>query len=547
MALSRKPAPTLMIQGTSSSVGKSLLVTALCRLYARQGMRVAPFKSQNMALNAHVTPDGLEIGRAQAVQAQAAGTPARVEMNPILLKPQGNSHSQVVVMGRSQGVMSAAEYQKAKEKLKPQVADCLNTLRAEYDLVIIEGAGSPAEVNLKPHDIVNMHVAFLAESPVVLVGDIDRGGVFAALLGTLDLLPPRERRLVAGLVINKFRGDFSLLEPGVDFIRERGGVPVLGVLPHIPALRVAQEDSLGLEERLNRPKPGPDTVDVAVVCYPRISNYDDLDPLEHEPGVAVRYITRPDQFMAPDLVVLPGSKATFADLDWLKEQGFGEVLTRYARSGGAILAICGGCQMAGRLLEDPHGVESSRNQAQGLGLLPLTTRFSTHKRTTRVEAVPAGNHLLSGIPAGSRLADRPDGSDGPPAVEGYEIHMGRVKLDGGGQPAFRVIRRNGGSPHTVPVEGDIQDSQQAMAGEQEDSDGAAAGNVVGTMLHGLLENDSLRAGLLAGVRQSRGLASPPDSGKIPGRMAEYDRLADVVERCLDMARLKDIIGLEPLP
>ncbi|HEV3193761.1 MAG TPA: cobyric acid synthase, partial [Polyangiaceae bacterium] len=275
---------TVMVQGTASSVGKSLLVTGLCRLLHRSGLRVAPFKSQNMALNAHVTLDGGEIGRAQAVQAEAAGVIATVDMNPILLKPEGDARSQVVVLGRSVGSMSAREYHEHKPDLRRIIAECLQRLRANHDVVVIEGAGSPAEINLRERDIVNMHVARIADAPVLLVGDIDRGGVFAAIVGTMELLEPDERARVAGFVINKFRGDITLLRPGLEFLEKRTGVPVVGVVPYVPRLRIADEDSVSLDARRRRGPVGPDDLEVAVVCLPRISNYDDVQALEHDPG-----------------------------------------------------------------------------------------------------------------------------------------------------------------------------------------------------------------------------------------------------------------------
>ncbi|HMJ14631.1 MAG TPA: cobyric acid synthase, partial [Polyangiaceae bacterium] len=338
-----------MIQGTASSVGKSLLVTALCRFFRREGVRVAPFKSQNMALNSAVTPDGFEIGRAQAVQAEAAGLEPAVEMNPILLKPEGESRAQVVVMGKPIGSMPALDYHAHKPRLKAIIADCLDKLRRQYELVIIEGAGSPAEINLKDRDIVNMHVARVADAPVLLVGDIDRGGVFAAFIGTLELLEPDERERVAAFIVNKFRGDVALLQPGLDFLTQRTGKPVLGVVPYVAKLRIADEDSVSLEDRVGRKRPGREQLDIAVVRLPRISNYDDVEALEHESGVVVRFVERPEEARGADLVILPGSKHTCSDLAWLRSTGIGHVIEERAQSSQPVLGICGGCQMLGEV------------------------------------------------------------------------------------------------------------------------------------------------------------------------------------------------------
>ncbi|MGH7913941.1 MAG: cobyric acid synthase, partial [Candidatus Binataceae bacterium] len=306
-----------MVQGTASSVGKSLIVAALCRIFHREGLSVAPFKAQNMALNSFVTSDGGEIGRAQAVQAEAAGLQPRVEMNPILLKPEGGMHSQVVVLGKPRGQMTWAEYQQLKPEFVRIIADSLRTLRANHDLIIIEGAGSPAEVNLSAQDIVNMHVAAEAEAPVLLVGDIDRGGVFAHLTGTMELLALADRARVAGFLINKFRGDSALLAPGLEFLRARFKIPMLGVIPYVERLRIADEDSVALEDRRNRRAANPGQIDIAVIKLPRISNYDDFLSLEHEDGVTVRFIEEADELPGADLAIIPGSKSTIADLEWL--------------------------------------------------------------------------------------------------------------------------------------------------------------------------------------------------------------------------------------
>jgi adenosylcobyric acid synthase len=483
-------APTLMVQGTASSVGKSLLATALCRYFRREGLRVAPFKAQNMALNSAVTPDGLEIGRAQAVQAEAAGIAASVDMNPILLKPEGDSRSQVVVMGKSIGSMNAIDYHEHKPALRVVVAEALERLRSRCDLVIIEGAGSPAEINLKHRDLVNMYVAKLVQSPVLLVGDIDRGGVFAAFVGTMELLDPDERALVAAFVVNKFRGDVALLEPGLRFLTERAQRPVLGVVPHVPNLRIADEDSVSLDARMQRGRASRDEIEIAVIRLPRISNYDDFEPFEHEPGVVLRFVDSPREFAGADLVIVPGSKSTVSDLDWLRDSGIASALIGRAARREPILGVCGGCQMLGERIEDPRGVESSRRVVAGLGLLPLRTEFEPNKLTAIVEAQSIGRSLLCA--SGQR-------------VRGYEIHMGRVERTRGAVALFEIQSR----------------SEQAV----QVGDGAVSddGCVIGTMIHGLFENDGLRLDLLRGLSERRGLCAD-ERGELPGKEFEYDRL-----------------------
>jgi adenosylcobyric acid synthase len=511
--------PALMVQGTASSVGKSLLVTALCRYFQQQGLRVAPFKSQNMALNSAVTPTGGEIGRAQAVQAEAAGVEPTVEMNPVLLKPEGESRSQVVVLGRPLGSMSAAEYHAYKPELRRVIAECLEALRARYDLLVIEGAGSPAEVNLRDRDIVNMHVARAVDARVLLVGDIDRGGVFAAFVGTLELLEPEDRARVAGFVINKFRGDVGLLAPGLDFLRARTGLPTLGVLPYLPRLHVADEDSLALDDRRRRARPGGDVLDVAVVRLPRISNHDDFQPLEHEPGVSLRFIDGPDDLSSADLAVLPGSKCTVSDLAWLRATGLADVLVARARRGAPVLGVCGGCQMLGVVIEDPHEVESPHAQVEGLGLLPLRTRFAREKTTAQVVA-RIGRAAFLGDPARDREV-----------VRGYEIHMGAVEPVGSAAPAFYILARNG--RETSAVDGAVSDD----------------GTVVGTMVHGLFTNDTVRDALVTTLRARRGLPPLADRAAAPPHEAEYDRLADTVRAYLDVNALARLARLtqEPSP
>jgi adenosylcobyric acid synthase len=483
-----------MVQGTASGVGKSLLTAALCRIFRRAGYRVAPFKSQNMSLNAAVTADGGEIGRAQAAQADAAGVEATVDMNPVLLKPEADDRSQVVVRGRAVGSVRWAEYGRMVPTLWPLIVDSLERLRQAHDLVLIEGAGSPAEINIG-WDLVNMRVAALAEAPVVLVGDIDRGGVFAALVGTLALLAPEDRARVAGLIVNRFRGDRAVLEPGLVLLAERTGVPVLGVVPHLGTGLVPEEDSLALET------PAADADDtrvvVAVVRLPRIANFDDVDPLMDEPGVAVRFVSRASEIDAADIVIVPGSKSTIADLVWLRARGLAGALERAARDGRIVLGLCGGFQMLGERLADPHGVETG-GEAPGLGLLPVSTMFGLPKTSVRVRARVVGHGPLAAAA----------GAD----VQGYEIHAG-VSLTRGGRAALTIVERGG-----------------ALA---DASDGAVAGTVVGTYVHGLLTCAPLRRALLGEAARRRDVAADPRWGSIGGA-DRYDRLAALVGAALDL-------------
>ena len=487
-------APCLMVQGTASGVGKSLLTAALCRIFHRAGCRVAPFKSQNMSLNAAVTLDGGEIGRAQAAQAEAAGIEPTVDMNPILLKPEADDRSQVIVRGRVMASARWAEYGQMVPRLWPLVAESLARLRREHELVVIEGAGSPAEINIA-WDVVNMRVAALAEAPVLLVGDIDRGGVFAALVGTLALLAPEDRARVAGLIINRFRGERAVLEPGLAFLAARTGVPVVGVVPHLAGRLVPEEDSLGLES------PPPEVegarVVVTVVRLPRMANFDDAEPLTGEPGVAVRFVTRASEIDVADIVILPGTKSTIADLAWLRERGLAPAIERAAHDGRIVLGLCGGFQMLGEHLADPQGVETG-GAAEGLRLLPVFTTFTSPKTSVRVRARVIGHGLLAAA--------------GDAEVRGYEIHAG-VTLTGGARAVLTVIER-GGAPADA-------------------ADGATAGNVVGTYVHGLLTCAPLRRALLTAAARRRGVAADPRWGATDGT-DRYDRLADLVGSALDL-------------
>jgi adenosylcobyric acid synthase len=471
--------PVLMIQGTASHVGKSTLVTALCRIAANAGYRVAPFKAQNMSLNAAVTPDGGEIGRAQYTQAEAAGVVPTVRMNPILLKPTDDQRSQVIVLGRAISNERAADYYTRRDTLWPIVAESLDLLRAEHDLVIIEGAGSPAEINLAAREIVNMRVAVYADAPVILVGDIERGGVFASLYGTVALLGEAERAMVKAFVINKFRGDPALIEPGPAMLAERTGIPTLGVIPYME-IGLPEEDTLGVPAD----GAGGGVIDIAVVRFPHMANFDDFDPLRRERGVGVRFVDRAEQLGRPDLIVLPGTKTTIADLEWLRARGFPPALAR----GTPVLGICGGYQMLGQEIRDPHHVESRHDCVRGLGLLPVVTTFVPTKTTTRV-------HFR--INATDGLFARADGE----RVVGYEIHNGIT-------------------------------SERMMDGR-----------IAGTYVHGLFDEPGVRRAILARLAAWKDvdLALGPLP---PTRDAMFDALAEHVSRHCDVAAILRLAGLD---
>ena len=500
-----------MVQGTASHVGKSVLVSALCRIFRQDGFRVAPFKAQNMSNNSYVTLDGGEIGRAQAVQAQAAGVEPQVEMNPVLLKPEADHLSQVVLMGRPLLSARSRDYFALKAQLWESVHTSLDTLREQYDIVVIEGAGSPAEINLKATEIVNMRVALYAGAPVLLCGDIDRGGVFAAMVGTLELLDPEERRTVKGLLINKFRGDASLLTDGLSWLEERTGVPVLGVVHHYRDIHVPEEDSVALD--LQAPVKRDAVLDIAVIQVPHISNFDDFDPLARENGVSLRYVESADQMGNPDLIILPGSKTTIPDLAWIDRQGLVDSIRERHRNGCAIVGICGGYQMLGTMLHDPDRVESSMTELPGLGLLPLTTVFAGTKETHRVRGRVSQDF---GLLAGAK---------GLP-VQGYEIHMGRTSGAGTSSPFFIEDRAD------APVTGD------------NNLDGAmdSSGRVMGTYIHGLFHNAGLRGAVLQALARRKGVKLP-DSLTPVELDGEYDKLADWVRGSLNMDMVYDIADL----
>jgi len=495
-----------MVCGTTSNAGKSTVTAGLCRHYARRGARVAPFKAQNMSNNSAVTCAGHEIARAQAWQAMAAGVDAEVAMNPVLVKPMGERRCQVVVMGRPLGTMTAAEYHRLKPELLDVVLGALADLRQRYDVVILEGAGSPAEINLLDADIVNLRLAHDAGLPAIVVGDIDLGGVFASLFGTVALLPDEYRPLVKGFVVNKFRGDPALLFDGTAQLQKRSGVPTLGVLPFLDGPEIDSEDSLALDRALGAAPEGGDEgaeptdparvldlLDVAVVRLPRIANFTDIDPLRTEPGVRLRWIDDARSVGQPDLLVIPGSKATVADLAWLRSRA----LDRAVRAvSGVVLGICAGYQMLGGSITDPGGVESSDPAVDGLGLLDAVTTFGTDK-------VTRWRH--------GHLFDRP--------ASGYQIHHGIVHASG---PAF------------VELDHGTGDGTSGVT--------PAGGTVWGTSLHGLLESDQARAALLEQVARKAGKHIGHGGSFEAARQRRIDRLADAVEEHLDMKAMDQILA-----
>ena len=500
-----------MVQGTASHVGKSVLVSALCRIFRQDGFRVAPFKAQNMSNNSYVTASGGEIGRAQAVQADAAGVEARVEMNPVLLKPEADHISQVVLMGRPLVSARVRDYFGLKAQLWDSVKDSLDSLRDDFDIVVAEGAGSPAEINLKATEIVNMRVARHAGAPVMLCGDIDRGGVFAALVGTLELLEPEERELVRALIINKFRGDASLLTDGLTWLEERTGIPVAGVVHHFRDIQIPEEDSVALD--IAAPTRPEAVLDIAVVQLPHISNFDDFDPLARHAGVSLRYVNSVRDLGSPDLVIIPGTKTTIPDLAWMSERGLTGAVRTLHENGSAVIGICGGYQMLGMTVSDPDRIESSLTEMEGLALLPMNTVFQGTKETHRVKgSVAKAAGLLSG-------------AAGLP-VRGYEIHVGRTLGEGVAAP-FR-----------------IEDRADAPVMEAEAQDGAidATGTVMGTYIHGLFHNGELRSAILKELARRKGVTLPPGSDLDMDR--EFDRLADWVRSSLDMDLVYRLAGLD---
>ncbi len=515
----------IMIQGTMSSAGKSLITAGLCRIFSQDGFRAAPFKSQNMALNSYITSEGLEMGRAQVMQAEAAGTEPCVCMNPILLKPTSDVGSQVIVNGEVRGNMPASEYFEYKKQLIPDIMNAFHELEKKYDIIVVEGAGSPAEINLKSDDIVNMGLARMLHAPVLLVGDIDRGGVFAQLAGTMLLLEPEEQRMVKGLIINKFRGDETLLYPGIELLKKYTPVPVIGIVPYA---NVGLDDEDSLAERLeNRGlDSGAETadiaeaglIDIAVIRFPHLSNFTDFNVLSEIAGVRLRYADRVTKLGVPDMVILPGTKNTMGDLKWLRTSGLEAAVIKLASSGTPVMGICGGFQMLGTGLEDPYNIEEG-GFMRGMGLLPVRTVFERSKVRTRVRGeVRHQEGIWKGL-SGARF-------------EGYEIHMGNTICGEGSAARFAgVYEINDG------------DGFSQKNSREESADGFCLGNVCGTYVHGIFDSEEMQQALTGMICLRKGI-SGYESGSVNVKSykeREYNRLADTVRSALDMDMIYSIL------
>lgn len=502
-------AKSIMIQGTMSNVGKSLLTAGLCRILHQEGYSVAPFKSQNMALNSYITADGFEMGRAQVMQAEAAGIEPTVAMNPILLKPTNDTGSQVIINGTVYKTMKARDYFAFKKQLVPVVKEAYKELSDNYDVVVIEGAGSPAEINLKNEDIVNMGMAEMADSPVLLVGDIDRGGVFAQLIGTVMLLEDHERARIKGLIVNKFRGDISILEPGIKMLEEKCGIPVVGVIPYL-YVDVEDEDSLS-----TRIESGTEVnlIDIAVVRIPRISNFTDFNPLSCIDGVSLRYVKTVDELKNPDMIIIPGTKNTMGDLSWLRQSGLEAAILKAHAKGKIIFGVCGGYQMLGESLLDPDGVEEG-GEMKGLSLVPMETVFEQTKVTTRVtgkfnENISGDLSALSGV-----------------EFSGYEIHMGVSNLKG---EALSMTEIDDGNCNC----------------NCKKSEGVHFGNVYGSYVHGIFDKEEVTKAIVKSIATKKGI----DMEEINTvdfkayKETQYDLLADGIREYIDLDKIKKIINL----
>ena len=500
-------AKVIMVQGTMSNVGKSVIAAGLCRIFKQDGYRVAPFKSQNMALNSFITKEGLEMGRAQVMQAEAAGTEPSVAMNPILLKPTNDIGSQVIVNGEVLGTMSARDYFKMKKSLIPEIMKAYKKLDENYDIIVIEGAGSPAEINLKEDDIVNMGMAKLVNAPVLLVGDIDRGGVFAQLYGTVALLEEEERNRIKGLIINKFRGDKTILDPGVEMLEEMTGIHVVGVTPY---LHVSLEDEDSLSERLED-KHAIGLIDIAVIRLPRISNFTEFNVFEGVKGVSVRYVSAANQLGNPDLIILPGTKNTMGDLLWMRQNGLEASILKAHKAGTTVFGVCGGYQMLGNSIADPDGVEEG-GTIRGMGLLDADTVFEAEKARTRIEG-----RVLN-----------PDGILKPLAgakVTGYEIHMGRTHVSSETMPFTEIV-------DTITGEHKIE--------------GACGNNVYGSYIHGIFDNQEIAVKMVRAIAASKGITEEMDMeiDFAAFKETQYDLLADGLRKHLDMEEIYKILDGE---
>lgn len=493
-------AKALMVLGTGSGVGKSVIAAGFCRILSDWGYRVAPFKAQNMSNNSYVTEEGGEMGRAQVVQAECARVRPKVDMNPVLLKPAADNHSQVVVHGHAIGHLSAANYYAQREVIARAIRESYERLAAEYEIIVLEGAGSPAEVNLKKNDLVNMQMAEWADASCVLVGDIDKGGIFASLLGTLDLLSPQERGRIQGLIVNKFRGDISLFNDGIDFIEKRSGKKIWGVLPYAHHIKLDEEDALP-EKSVSVPVVSAGDLDIAVILLPRMSNFTDFEVLKSEPGVRLRYVERAEKLGTPDLLILPGTKATMADCRYLMESGFREKLREYVEGGGLILGICGGYQMMGRALLDPDQVESKVAKMDGFGFFNMTTRFGEQKVLRRVSDVLDVQWLGRSIKG---------------KVEAYEIHMGQSILDGAEEPS-RALE---------PLH--------------------CTGHFAGTYYHALFESAEFRESFLNALAAHAGKQRTKDPNAVSAwtrKEEHYQLWADHLTKNLDLGFLRSCLDL----
>ncbi|HGG0417531.1 cobyric acid synthase [Clostridium botulinum] len=490
----------IMIQGTASSVGKSLIVAALCRIFKQDGYSVCPFKSQNMSLNSYITLDGKEMGRAQVLQAYAAGLEPEAYMNPILLKPTSDKKSQIIVNGKVYGNSTAMEYHNLKIKFKGMLKEQFKKLEEDFDIVVMEGAGSPAEINLRDRDIVNMGMAELVDAPVLLVGDIDKGGVFASLAGTMLLLNEGEKERVKGTIINKFRGDVEILKPGLDMLEDIVHIPCLGVVPYT---RLQLEDEDGAVE-FNKKAYAP--IDIAVIKMPHISNFTDLDALKSEEDVSIRFITSKEELKDPDLLIIPGSKNTIEDLLYLRQCGLEESIKEYSRD-GKIIGICGGYQVLGSKIKDPYKVETDLGEIEGLNLLDMETTFEEEKVTTRVFAKILNEETEN-------------------TVYGYEIHMGISKYGESTNPLFKIYDKNG--EKVDYFDGAINEK----------------GNIMGTYIHGVFDGVAFREKIINELRVKKGLKKKKSEVYEHMREKELDKLADIVRQSLDMRKIYSIIGIK---
>lgn len=498
-------AKSLMIQGTASDAGKSLIAAGLCRILKQDGYTVVPFKSQNMALNSFITKKGFEMGRAQVVQAEAAGIDPDVRMNPVLLKPTSDRKSQVVFMGKVLKDMDAVDYHEFKQELLPKIKEVYQELDQEYDAIILEGAGSPAEINLNERDIVNMGMARLVDAPVILVADIDKGGVFASIYGTIELMPEEDRKRIKGVLINKFRGDVALLQSGIDMIEELTNVPVLGVVPYAD-IDIDSEDSVALGSKgrsFNQEKD----LDVAIITLKRISNFTDFHSLEIQPDVSVRYVMPGDAIGNPDLLILPGSKNTIEDMQVLQDSGIVDEIRQCADQGIRIFGICGGFQLLGKKISDPNHVESELDEIEGLGLLDVETQMQGTKRTTQVQAEHEGQLL-----------------------EGYEIHMGETEISDQVSPFSRIVLQNG--QETSRYDGAVSPDKQ----------------IQGTYLHGVFDNSQWTRDYLNQIRLEKGLEPITDQAidLKEFKDLQYDKLAAVIRDAVDMKKIYQIMNGEEL-